>query len=93
MASCLFYFLSQILVYIVTIEFIYLLFPYIAEIIAGENNLTLGFDATTQEGVHVNSIHVTTTTKCVALAVVDELPGGTAEDYADQHHLKQKHPH
>ena len=42
----------------------------------------MGFDATTQEGTHVNSIHFTTKTGCVA-AAVDELPGGTAADYAN----------
>ena len=45
---------------------------------------TLGFDATTQEGQHVNSIHFTTQEQCLA-AAVDELPGGTAADY--HHHI------
>lgn len=52
-----------------------------AEEILEKKNTTLGFDATTQEGVHVNSVHITTETKCYA-AAVDELPGGTAEDYS-----------
>jgi len=43
-------------------------------------DMTLGFDATTQEGVHVNSIHVTSSDKCHIIAV-DPLAGGTAEDY------------
>lgn len=42
-------------------------------------NLTLGFDATTQEGVH-NSIHLITKEECEVVAI-DELPGGTADDY------------
>ena len=40
----------------------------------------IGFDATTQEGVHVNSIHFTTKEDTNVIAV-DELPGGTTEDY------------
>ncbi|KAG1662454.1 Protein ARV1 [Nymphon striatum] len=51
-----------------------------AETIIDNKNSTLGFDATTQEGTHVNSIHITTPTNCVACAV-DELAGGTADDY------------
>ena len=43
-------------------------------------DLTLGFDATTQEGTHINSIHFTTRKECEVVAV-DELPGGTADDY------------
>ena len=50
-----------------------------AEVLISNENSTLGFDATTQEGVHVNSIHFTTLSDCMA-AAVDELPGGTAED-------------
>ena len=47
-----------------------------------DHNITLGFDATTQAGIHVNSIHITTKTDCfVHVVAVDELPGGTAEDY------------
>lgn len=42
-------------------------------------NTTLGFDAITQEGVHVNRVHITTETECYA-AAFDELPGGTAKD-------------
>ena len=45
-----------------------------------EENCTLGFDATTQEGVHVNSVHITTKSACYSVAV-DELPGVTAVDY------------
>ncbi|KAL5481691.1 hypothetical protein EMCRGX_G021924 [Ephydatia muelleri] len=51
-----------------------------AEVILDDHNITLGFDATTQEGVHVNSIHITTKTDCFVVAV-DELPGGTADYY------------
>ena len=57
-----------------------------ADSILHNRNVTLGFDATTQEGIHVNSIHFTTKTDCVD-AAVDELPGGTGEDYAN--HITQ----
>ena len=43
-----------------------------AEAIMVNKNTTLGFDATTQEGQHVNSIHVTAENSCYAVAV-DEL--------------------
>ena len=43
-------------------------------------NLTLGFDDTTQEGTP-DSIHLTTAVMCVVVAI-DQLAGGTAEDYA-----------
>ena len=52
-----------------------------AELLIANENLTLGFDATTQEGLHVNSIHVTSSDQCQLLAL-DQLPGGTAEDYS-----------
>ncbi|ELU17089.1 hypothetical protein CAPTEDRAFT_216396 [Capitella teleta] len=45
-------------------------------------NLTLGFDSTKKVGVHINSIHVTSTEQCLVVAV-DELAGGTTEDYQD----------
>ena len=48
--------------------------------LTSEADLTLGFDATTQEGIHVNSIHATSKDKCNIL-VIDQSPGGTAEDY------------
>ena len=52
----------------------------IAEVILDDHIISRGFDATTQEGIHVNSIHITTKTDCFVVAV-DELPAGTAEDY------------
>ena len=52
-----------------------------ARVVLASNNVTLGFDVTTHEEIHINSIHFTTTDTCVA-AAVDDLPGGTAEDYA-----------
>ncbi|XP_071787284.1 uncharacterized protein [Asterias amurensis] len=52
-----------------------------AEILLQNQNITLGFDATTQEGVHVNSVHITTQTTCHILDI-DQLAGGTSEDYA-----------
>ena len=51
-----------------------------AEILMAKDNLTLGFDATTQEGVHVNSLHVTSQEGCQVIDI-DQLPGGIAEDY------------
>ena len=51
-----------------------------AEFIIKNSNLTLGFDATTQNGIHVNSILVTSKETCLIVAL-DELPGGTSEDY------------
>ena len=38
--------------------------PQTAEIAISEKNLTLGFDGTTQEGVHASCIHLTTKTRC-----------------------------
>ncbi|XP_014674001.1 PREDICTED: uncharacterized protein LOC106814216 [Priapulus caudatus] len=66
-----------------------------AELAMKTKDLTLGFDATTQEGVHINSIHFNTISEC-DLVAVDELPGGTAEDYhghitASVDHLADTH--
>ena len=33
------------------------------------SELTVGFDATTQEGVHINSIHLTTKEECEVIAI------------------------
>ena len=54
-----------------------------AEIAMETDNVTIGFDATTQEGTHINSVHLTTMDKCIVVAI-DQLAGGTAEDY-EQH--------
>ena len=43
-------------------------------------NLTLGFDATTQEGIHVNCIYVTNGYS-VNVVDIEQLSGGTAYDY------------
>lgn len=43
-------------------------------------DITLAFDATTQEGVHVNAIHFTTQDECIVVAI-DQLAGGTSDDY------------
>ena len=51
-----------------------------AETAMTTDNLTLGFDATTQEGVHINAVHFTTETVCRVVAI-DELAGGTSDDY------------
>ena len=45
-----------------------------AEILMAKDNLTLGFDATTQEGVHVNSLHATSQEGCQVIDI-DQLPG------------------
>ena len=58
-----------------------------AEATLTNEHVTLGFDATTQEGVHINSIHVTTRADCYVIAV-DELPGGTALD-SSSHNLSR----
>ena len=52
-----------------------------AEALLASDHCTLGFHATTQEHVHVNEIHFTIKDGCYSIAL-DELPGGTAEDYA-----------
>ena len=51
-----------------------------AEWAINDSHLTLGFDATTQEGVHINSIYLTSKDQCLVVAL-DQLPGGTADDY------------
>lgn len=55
-----------------------------SEIAIKTKDITVGFDATTQEGVHVNSIHFTTKTDSNVIAI-DQLPGGTTDDY--HHHV------
>ncbi|XP_065670114.1 uncharacterized protein LOC136088908 [Hydra vulgaris] len=50
------------------------------EIAFSTKNLTLGFDAATQESVHVNVVHLTTESACMVVAI-DQLPGGTAYSY------------
>ena len=52
----------------------------VGELLMSSDNLTLGFDATTQEGFHINSVHVTSKDNCCDI-LVDQLAGGTAEDY------------
>jgi hypothetical protein len=49
----------------------------VAEVMYTTENITIGMDATTQEGCHVNEIHTTTEDQCLVVAL-DELPGGTA---------------
>ena len=62
---------------------LYILSNYFAsQFIFDNHNITLGFDATTQEGVHVNCIYVTNGTS-VHVIDIDQLPGGTAVDYCD----------
>ena len=42
---------------------------------------TLGFDATTLSGVHINALHVSTPEKILSLSI-KEVPGAKAEDYS-----------
>jgi hypothetical protein len=53
-----------------------------AQTLHDTNNVTLGFDSTTQEGYHINSVHITTVEKCLIVSI-EQLPGGTAADYAN----------
>jgi hypothetical protein len=43
----------------------------------------LAFDATTQGGIHINEVHVTFKDIPALIVDIDQLPGGTALDYAD----------
>ena len=52
----------------------------VAERLMQGDDLTLGFDATTQEEVHVNEVHVTSQQDRHVISI-DQLPGGLAEDY------------
>ena len=54
----------------------------VAETLYTTENITISMDSTTQEGCHVNEVHTTTKDQCLVVAL-DELPGGTARDYAD----------
>ena len=52
-----------------------------AEELMKNTNSTIGFEATTQEGVHVNSVHLAFKTGCLVVPIA-QLPGGTAKDYS-----------
>ena len=54
-----------------------------AEALLNNKHVMLGFDATTQEGVHM-----TTESACYVVAV-DEMPGGTAVDYSEHIYADQ----
>ena len=41
-----------------------------AEVLSANGNCTHGFDATTQEGVHINEIHITTKMECHVLLLL-----------------------
>jgi hypothetical protein len=47
-------------------------------------SVTLGLDATTQDGLHFNEVHFTTKDKKVYIISFERLPGGTADDYVSQ---------
>ena len=51
-----------------------------AEIATVTENLTIGFDTTTQKGIHINSTHFTTKSNCKVISI-EQLAGGTADDY------------
>ena len=53
----------------------------VAVVLIANKHVTVEFDATTQEGTHVNEIHFTTGNECLS-AAVDELACGTAGDYS-----------
>ena len=52
----------------------------VADMLMTNSDCTAAFDATTQDGRHVNEIHFTNS-EISLVAAVDELPGGTALDY------------
>ena len=52
-----------------------------AEELMKNTNSTIVFEATMQEGVHVNSVHLAFKTGCLVVPI-DQLPGGTAKDYS-----------
>ena len=51
-----------------------------ADALLENRDCTIACDAKTQEGTHLNSVHITTKANCYVIAA-DELPGGTAENY------------
>ena len=61
-----------------------------SEVLYVTENCTLAFDASTQGGVHFNVLYLSTPTHTYTLAV-DELPGGTAEDYSEHILTTVKH--
>jgi hypothetical protein len=61
-----------------------------AEALVNNENLTVGFDATTQDGDHINTVYITTEKETYAVAI-DELPGGLAVDYVQ--HLQDSIDH
>ncbi|ELU06804.1 hypothetical protein CAPTEDRAFT_194446 [Capitella teleta] len=52
-----------------------------SQMLFNSSTVTLSFDSTTQEGVHVNKIHMTCSDNTYLLSI-KQLPGGTASDYA-----------
>ena len=52
----------------------------VAEFLLEKVDSTIAFDATTTEGVHVNSVYVTSTDECNVISI-DQVAGGTSEDY------------
>ena len=54
-----------------------------SELLMKSKDVTIAFDATTQEGAHVNAVHVTSESECDVISV-EELAGGTADDYYEQ---------
>ena len=54
----------------------------VAALLYNSRNVTIAFDATTQDDTHVNEIHATTNEKCLVMSL-EELAGWTAKDYAN----------
>ena len=54
-----------------------------ADVLYNTDNITIGMDATTQEGCHLNDIYMTTEDRCLVVAL-DELPG-SVEHLASVH--------
>ena len=55
----------------------------VSEVLFSTPGLCLGFDASTQEGTHFNVVHINSATDYYMMDL-DELPGGTHQDYGDQ---------
>ena len=53
-----------------------------AEFLYNTDNVTIGFDATTQDGIHVNAINLHNSDTEFTIAL-DELAGGNSDDYCD----------
>ena len=55
----------------------------VSEVLFSTPGLCIGFDASTQEGTHFNVVHINSDTDYYMMDL-DELPGGTHQDYGNQ---------